>query len=284
MTVKYGVILPCRNEEDYIEGCINSLLNQTIKPLKLVVVDDNSNDDTPTILKNFQKSVDVIRLNNPRYGIKGLNTSIAVKMALEVLLKHEVDYILNIDADSILPDYYIEYLIKVMESDAFIGFTSGYSHRNRKNTVSMSARLGRSRCIKDVLSCFPNAKYPIMHGHDVIVKHVAYWRGWKIVPSDVKYQELRGAHIQKGKYLYLKGWFRYQIGFPLHYQLYLFKRDLRYKPQLLAALIILFSYIISSLIYKRILSNDFYHFMKMQKAPYMIRKKVLPIILNDDKI
>jgi len=42
----YSVVIPCRNDHDLINCCVESLLNQTIKPSKIYIVNDGSNEDT----------------------------------------------------------------------------------------------------------------------------------------------------------------------------------------------------------------------------------------------
>jgi len=52
---KVSVIMPTFNGQLYIKQAINSVLNQTMADLELLIVDDASKDDTPTILANLVK-------------------------------------------------------------------------------------------------------------------------------------------------------------------------------------------------------------------------------------
>ncbi|MGI0065775.1 MAG: glycosyltransferase, partial [Nitrosotalea sp.] len=54
-TPKVSVILPARNEEMFIEKCINSLLDQDYKNYEIVAIDDMSDDNTGEIIKKIAK-------------------------------------------------------------------------------------------------------------------------------------------------------------------------------------------------------------------------------------
>ena len=50
---KVSVILPARNEEDFIEKCLNSLADQDYENYEIIVVDDRSQDNTGQIIKKI---------------------------------------------------------------------------------------------------------------------------------------------------------------------------------------------------------------------------------------
>lgn len=54
--VEISVILPVYNSEDYLEGCLDSLLNQTFKDMEILCIDDGSSDGSPDILKEYEKA------------------------------------------------------------------------------------------------------------------------------------------------------------------------------------------------------------------------------------
>ena len=53
MELKYVLITPARNEEAYIEKTIQSVISQTILPVKWVIVSDCSIDGTDEIVKKY---------------------------------------------------------------------------------------------------------------------------------------------------------------------------------------------------------------------------------------
>ena len=52
---KVSIILPARNEETFIEKCINSLLEQDYKNYEIIAIDDMSDDSTGNIIKKISK-------------------------------------------------------------------------------------------------------------------------------------------------------------------------------------------------------------------------------------
>lgn len=51
--MKVSVIVPVYNAEKYFEKCLNSLVNQTLKDIEIIVVNDGSTDNSEKILKKF---------------------------------------------------------------------------------------------------------------------------------------------------------------------------------------------------------------------------------------
>ena len=49
--VRYFVITPVRNEESRIRATIDSMLAQTVRPARWIIVDDGSSDQTPQIVE-----------------------------------------------------------------------------------------------------------------------------------------------------------------------------------------------------------------------------------------
>lgn len=54
-SVKISVIVPVYNVEKYLEKCVESLLNQSLKDIEIILVDDGSPDKCPQICDEYAK-------------------------------------------------------------------------------------------------------------------------------------------------------------------------------------------------------------------------------------
>ena len=60
--MKLCVIIPVFNEEDFIEKSINSIISQSVKPDKVVYVNDSSTDNTKKIIRDLSDDYDWIEI------------------------------------------------------------------------------------------------------------------------------------------------------------------------------------------------------------------------------
>lgn len=54
--IKVSIIVPVYNVEKYLRKCLNSLVNQTLQEIEIVVINDGSTDDSQIIIDEFQKN------------------------------------------------------------------------------------------------------------------------------------------------------------------------------------------------------------------------------------
>lgn len=94
--MKISVCIPCYNVENYIEECLESLLNQTLKEIEIICVDDCSTDRTLDILTKYAKRYNNIKVYRNLFNSKLVQTR-------KLALSHAVgDYIMFVDSDDIL--------------------------------------------------------------------------------------------------------------------------------------------------------------------------------------
>ena len=60
--MNFYIVIPIHNEAKFIRATILSLMSQTLKPKKILVVNDNSSDDSHKIVKNLESKFPIIKL------------------------------------------------------------------------------------------------------------------------------------------------------------------------------------------------------------------------------
>jgi glycosyltransferase involved in cell wall biosynthesis len=109
-----SIVIPAYNEEDHLKACLDAIANQTVKPLEVIVVDNNSTDKTAALARKYQF---VTLLKEKKQGIafarnKGFNTV-------------KADIIGRIDADTIIPPDWVEYAVKFITAHSDSLLTGG---------------------------------------------------------------------------------------------------------------------------------------------------------------
>lgn len=66
--VKVSVIVPVYNVEKYIRKCLDSLVNQTLEDIEIIVVNDGSKDSSIDILKEYAQNHDNIKVYEKENG------------------------------------------------------------------------------------------------------------------------------------------------------------------------------------------------------------------------
>lgn len=109
--MKISIIVPVYNSSLYLKDCLNSLLNQTIKDIEIIAIDDNSIDDSLNILKDLeQKYYGKLKVY---HNSKNLGQSVTRNKGIE-LAKGE--YIGFVDSD----DYVNNKMYQTMYEEAVL--------------------------------------------------------------------------------------------------------------------------------------------------------------------
>ena len=66
--VKVSVIVPIYNVEKYLNRCLDSLVNQTLKDIEIILVNDGSTDGSKDIAKTYEKEYQNVKLYNKKNG------------------------------------------------------------------------------------------------------------------------------------------------------------------------------------------------------------------------
>lgn len=128
------VIIPAHNEEQFLTACLASFVAQTQAPEELIIVDDNSSDDTFKIANSYSQEHSWIKV----FQRKSSNAHIPGKKVVDTFnfgLQQVTDYDLigKFDADIILPSNYFEQMRNHFQSDWKLGMCGGLLHIQKEN-------------------------------------------------------------------------------------------------------------------------------------------------------
>jgi glycosyltransferase involved in cell wall biosynthesis len=240
----YVCVVNARNEEDFIEECLESVFNQTKKARMVILVDDNSDDSTVELASKYldRNNFIIIKCDYPRYNKRGINQALVFNKGVYVLNGFlKFDAILKVDCDSVLPPDYVNELLFRMKNDDTIGICSGIPSdtKIRMFRVSDGARLIRKECYEDI------GGYSLTTGFDSHALLKASYYNWCCVSfDDVKYKELRGYNKKKLSDWYETGVIRKNWGFSKkHTLLASMKNMLNGSPKIINGIVMMYGYL-----------------------------------------
>jgi glycosyltransferase involved in cell wall biosynthesis len=217
------IIIPAHNEEDSIGLTLQSLANQTLMPKHVVVVNDNSTDNTQSIVEAYTNKYSWITLVNNTssdHHLPGAKIISAFYKGFEIL-DDNYDIICKFDADLIFPENYLESLVNHFIENEKIGMASGFCYIE-KNDVWQLENLTRKDHIRGALKtyrkdCFLEiGKLKKSMGWDTIDELLAKYHGWKIITDatlKVKHLKPTGANYNRiSKYLQGEAMYKMRYG------------------------------------------------------------------------
>uniref|UniRef100_UPI00404A39BE glycosyltransferase n=1 Tax=Flavobacterium sp. TaxID=239 RepID=UPI00404A39BE len=220
--MNYQIIIPAHNEEEFIGLTLKSLVNQTVVPNKIIVVNDNSTDKTSEIVHSFITEHPYILLVNKKSEAIHLPGSKVIQ-AFQEGEKHiddKYDIIVKADADLIFPLNYFETILKHFQSDAKIGMAGGFAYIEKngewilenltdKDHIRGAFKAYRKECYEQI-----GGLKPAM-GWDTVDELLCKFYNWKVVTNEslhVKHLKPTGANYNKTS-RYKQGEAFYSLGY-----------------------------------------------------------------------
>jgi poly-beta-1,6-N-acetyl-D-glucosamine synthase len=184
--LRYVLISPARNEAAFIEDTIKSVINQTILPVRWIIVSDGSTDGMDDIVKSYiaeHNWIELVRM--PERRERNFAGKVHAFNAGYARIKEiKYDIIGSLDADISFDSGYFEYLLAKFEEDPQLGlagtpFSEGtvkYDFNvTRKEHVSGACQLFRKECFESIGGYVPLKGGAI----DLVAVVTARMKGWK---------------------------------------------------------------------------------------------------------
>jgi glycosyltransferase involved in cell wall biosynthesis len=220
--MNYYIVIPSYNEEKFIGLTLQSLLEQTVLPKKVVVVNDNSTDGTAAIVADFAQKhswITLVTTTSDAIHLPGSKVIQAFQKGLETL-DDNYDLLVKADADLIFPANYFETIISHFQSDDKIGMVGGFAYIEKngdwilenltdKDHIRGAFKAYRKECFKEI-----GGLRPAM-GWDTVDELLCKFYDWKVVTDatlKVKHLKPTGANYNKTA-RYKQGEAFYSLGY-----------------------------------------------------------------------
>jgi glycosyltransferase involved in cell wall biosynthesis len=182
----YVLITPARNEETFIEATIQSVIKQTVLPVKWVIVNDGSTDATSDIVRPYladHRWIELVDL--PVRRERNFAAKVyAFNAGQERVKDLEYEIIGNLDADVSLDEDHFEFLLDEFGKNPRLGvagtifeehgYSSGTDSFEGRNHVSGQCQIFRRSCFEEIGGYRANKA----GGIDWMAVTTARMRGW----------------------------------------------------------------------------------------------------------
>jgi biofilm PGA synthesis N-glycosyltransferase PgaC len=285
MDQSYVLMTAAHNEEAFIERTLLSVLSQTVRPKRWVIVSDGSTDRTDEIVESCAKQhefITLLKLTRPpgrSFGSKGM----ALRNGCVALEGLSYGFIGNVDADVFLEPSYFESLLEQFRRDPRLGIAAGFVYEefggefqsrasNRVDSVPHAAQLVRRECY-EAIGGYSVLKYG---GEDWFAQQSAKMKGWRAeaIP-DLKIFHARhtGAAGNLLKHQFRLGRLDYSFGSNVLFEFMKCALRVWEKPQVMGAMTRFSGFVWSALSREeRPVSQEFVQFLRREQ-----RAKILGI-------
>lgn len=185
--LRYVVVTPAHNEEALIEHTLKTMVKQTVRPLRWVIVNDGSTDATAEIVERYLADHPWIQLvHNSQRPDRSFSGKVhAFNRGLQEVIALPYDVIANVDADVSLEPEHFEFLLHQFERDLSLGvagtifreddYSSETDSFEGEKHVSGGLQVFRRKCFEEIGGYSPHKA----GGIDWMAVTSARMLGWK---------------------------------------------------------------------------------------------------------
>jgi glycosyltransferase involved in cell wall biosynthesis len=186
-TLSCVLVTPARNEEAFIETTIRSMVSQTVRPTRWVIVNDGSTDGTAKIARRYADLHDWIEVvEMPQHRDRSFAAKVhCFNAGYEKVKALDHEIIGNVDADISFDRDHLEFLLAQFADDPELGVAGtifredGYSSDSDsfegQQHVAGQCQLFRRQCFANIGGYVPHRA----GGIDWIAVTTARMKGWK---------------------------------------------------------------------------------------------------------
>jgi len=137
---RYIIIMPVRDEEEYIEKTIQSVINQTIKPIEWVIVNDGSTDNTGEIIDKYAEQyhwIHAVHRRNRGFRKPAGGVIEAFYDGYNSLKSKDWDFIVKLDGDLSFENNYFERCFEEFKKKLKLGIGGGMIYHDMNGHLKL---------------------------------------------------------------------------------------------------------------------------------------------------
>lgn len=224
--MKIYIVIPAHNEEAHLGRTLDSLINQTYLPKRIVVVNDHSTDTTSDMLDAYTEKYDFIsavHATSSETHSPGSKVIAAFNKGLAIL-DDDYDIVCKFDADLEFPENYLEHISELFSKHSDCGMAAGYCYIESQGSWKLENLTSKDH-IRGALKAYRKACFQQIGGlkasmgWDTIDELLAQYHGWRICTDEslhVKHLKPTGSgYTGKAAVLQGKAFKRMRYGFVL---------------------------------------------------------------------
>ena len=276
---RYVLATAAYNEEGYIENLIKSVVAQTHKPLRWVIVSDGSTDGTDRIVNEYAARYDFIRLHritedHPRNFTAQVH---AINAGFAHLRNLEFEFIGNLDADITLEPGYFAELLSRFDQEPQLGLSGGYIYEqnhgkfecrkgNSPWSVAHAIQLFRRECLEQIGGGYTPLLYGGPDWHAEVSARMHQWSVQACTDLRVYHHRATGAVEGSWKCMQRMGLMDYSLGTHPLFEVVKMLRRIKNKPYSLAPALRFWVFIRAYLCGdEQLVSPDFAEFLRREQ-------------------
>jgi biofilm PGA synthesis N-glycosyltransferase PgaC len=222
--MKYVIVTPVRNEEGFVAHTLESVVSQTSRPAKWVIVDDGSVDGTARIVQEYVDKypwIELVRLEDRGFRMPGEGVVRAFYAGLGTVDSSSYDFIVKLDGDLALESDYFARLFRRFDENPELGIAGGGCYvprgnhwvleRSPRDHVRGLTKVYRRECFEDI------GGLEAVGGWDAIDDLRAQMKGWETRSfAELKVRQYRPTGTAESKLVRMakSGEFSYYRGYP----------------------------------------------------------------------
>lgn len=210
---KVSIIVPIYNVEKYLDRCMNSLVNQTLKEIEIIMVDDGSPDNCPKMCDEWAKKDSRIKVVHKKNGGLGYARNSGLDVATG-------EYVAFVDSDDFVKTDMYEVLYNNVEKEnadtIYCGFYKYWNDKTIKefrnvdqltvfegqDLIDFSLDFVGSPVEKKKDWKYEMSVWHSLYSNEIIQRHNIHFRSEReILSEDIVFQELYLPNSQKTLYL-----------------------------------------------------------------------------------